>query len=65
MTSWMQVYRAFGMHFEAPQEVRKRWHHPHKKPIYEMAERDRWRSLTMSTPVVRVAISAFTGSKNW
>ena len=48
MTSWMQVYRAFGMHFNAPPEVRNRWHHPHKKPMHEMGERDRRRSLAMS-----------------
>ena len=59
-----QVYRAFGMHHDVSNYVKRSWTHTFTSPVEEMSTRSRSRVLAMSTPVVEKMLRVFAG-KHW
>ena len=56
-----QVYRAFGMHRDVSNHVKRSWTHTLTSPVEEMSTRNRSRVLAMATPVVKTMFRAFAG----
>ena len=59
-----QVYRAFGMHRNVSDHVKRIWNRTLTCPFEEMSTRNRTRVLATSTPVVEKMLRAFAG-KYW
>ena len=47
-----QVYRAFDMHCDVSDRLKRSWNHTLTSPFEAMSTRNRTRLLSMSTPVV-------------
>ena len=55
------VYRAFGMHRDVSNQLRRSLNHTFSVPVQEMSTRNRSRLLAISTPVLEKMLRAFSG----
>ena len=58
------VYRALGMHLEAPKDVQRTWRKPAKGPIYTMAKRTRERWIRTGAPIFETVSKSLFG-EHW
>ena len=56
-----EVYKALGMHLDAPKDVRRAWRNPAKGPIYDMAKRTRERWVRTGAPIFENVSKAMFG----